>query len=90
MGSSTFSCCYMVCAFGAALLHMLINYMRIQGIEASFQMNKLKSLSNGLKILNSGRNFIGPSGDLNLMLNIPMLGASGAVFGLLAAFGTIS
>ena len=87
-GPQRFLIYYMVCAFGAALLHMLVNYMRIQGIEAQLSNEQIEEVyQNGLEILNSGRNFIGPSGDLNLMLNIPMLGASGAVFGLLAAFG---
>ena len=87
-GPQRFLIYYIVCAFGAALLHMLVNYMRIQGIEAQLSNEQIEEVyQNGLEILNSGRNFIGPSGDLNLMLNIPMLGASGAVFGLLAAFG---
>lgn len=87
-GPQRFLIYYMVCAFGAALLHMLVNYMRIKGIEAQLSNEQIEEVyQNGLEILNSGRNFIGPSGDLNLMLNIPMLGASGAVFGLLAAFG---
>lgn len=87
-GPQRFLIYYIVCAFGAALLHMLVNYMRIKGIEAQLSNEQIEEVyQNGLEILNSGRNFIGPSGDLNLMLNIPMLGASGAVFGLLAAFG---
>ena len=60
-GPQRFLIYYMVCAFGAALLHMLVNYMRIQGIEAQLSNEQIEEVyQNGLEILNSGRNFIGP------------------------------
>jgi membrane associated rhomboid family serine protease len=87
-GPQRFLIYYMACAFGAAILHMLVNYIRIQGVETQLSAMEIEEVYNsGLEILSSGRNFIGPAGELNLLLNIPMLGASGAVFGLLAAFG---
>ena len=89
-GPQRFLIYYMACAFGAALLHMLVNYIRIQGIETQLSAMEIEEVYNsGLEILSSGRNFIGPAGELNLLLNIPMLGASGAVFGLLLAFGML-
>ncbi len=87
-GPKRFLIYYIACAFGAALLHMLVNYLRIQGVEAQLSAEQIALVyKEGFDILDSGRNYIGPLGELNSLINAPMLGASGAVFGLLAAFG---
>ena len=44
----------------------------------------------GTEIFNQGKNFSDPlAGKLNLLLNIPTVGASGAVFGILLGFGML-
>ena len=87
-GPKRFLIYYIACAFGAAVLHMLVNYLRIQGFEAQLSASDIEKVYNeGFDLLNTGYNYQGPAGELNSLLNIPMLGASGAVFGLLAAFG---
>ena len=87
-GPKRFLIYYIACAFGAASLHMLVNYFRVQGIEAQLSAEQIALVyKEGFDLLNTGYNYQGASGELNSLLNIPMLGASGAVFGLLAAFG---
>jgi membrane associated rhomboid family serine protease len=87
-GPKRFLIYYIACAFGAALIHMLVNYLRIQGIEAQLSSAEINQVYNeGFDLLNTGYNYQGIGGELNSLLNTPMLGASGAVFGLLAAFG---
>ena len=47
-------------------------------------------MSQGLDILNQGKNYADPlAGKLNLILNTPTVGASGAVFGILLGFGML-
>lgn len=87
-GPKRFLIYYIACAFGAATIHMLVNYLRIKGIEAQLSPAEINQVYNeGLDLLNTGYNYQGIGGELNSLLNSPMLGASGAVFGLLAAFG---
>jgi len=87
-GPKRFLIYYIACAFGAALIHMLVNYLRIQGVEAQLSSAEINQVYNeGFNLLNTGYNYQGIGGELNSLLNTPMLGASGAVFGLLAAFG---
>ena len=87
-GPKRFLIYYIACAFGAAIIHMLVNYLRIKGIEAQLSPAEINQVYNeGLDLLNTGYNYQGIGGELNSLLNSPMLGASGAVFGLLAAFG---
>lgn len=87
-GPQRFVIYYIACAFGAAIIHMLVNYLRIKGIEAQLSPAEINQVYNeGLDLLNTGYNYQGIGGELNSLLNSPMLGASGAVFGLLAAFG---
>jgi membrane associated rhomboid family serine protease len=87
-GPKRFLIYYIACAFGAALIHMLVNYLRIKGIEAQLSPLEINQVyEEGLDLLNTGYNYKGIGGELNSLLNSPMLGASGAVFGLLAAFG---
>ena len=90
---------YLICAFGAALLHMLVNYLRLESFESHLlEISLIEpteiqyyldiAKNQGLELIKSNRNYTAfPLMELNSLVNAPMLGASGAVFGLLAAFG---
>ena len=91
-GPKRFLTYYLVCAFGAAILHMIVNYIRIKNLESTFSPEELETIqylvkNQGYELLSSNQNWVGTLGQLNAMYNVPMIGASGAVFGLLAAFG---
>ncbi|MGG5505231.1 MULTISPECIES: rhomboid family intramembrane serine protease [unclassified Myroides] len=84
---------FLISGFGAALLHMGVNYYSVshgvnQLIAAGYQEGEIYSL---LKkgMYNTGWESVLGSGDLRAMIaafNTPVVGASGAVYGFLVAF----
>jgi len=45
--------------------------------------------SQGAELIQQGQNWVGSAGKLNMILNTPTVGASGAVFGILLGFGML-
>jgi membrane associated rhomboid family serine protease len=88
-GAQRFLVYYFATALGAALLHSLVVYLRIKGIEASMDPDLVNYvMNNGSELWSQQKNFSDPlMGQLNAMSNVPVLGASGAIFGVLVAFG---
>jgi membrane associated rhomboid family serine protease len=73
-GPKRFLTFYISCGLGAALAHMIVLYFQMQPVVEAFN---LLSYEQQQQILH----------DPNFRLNEATLGASGAVFGCLAAFG---
>ena len=73
-GPKRFITFYLVCGLGAALLHMTALYFETEPIAREF-----KNLTADQQLFISDK--------FNMIINTPTLGASGAVFGCLAAFG---
>ncbi|HWB27957.1 MAG TPA: rhomboid family intramembrane serine protease [Chitinophagaceae bacterium] len=73
-GPKRFLTFYLVCGLGAALCHMVVLY---------FENQHLVNLYNSWSPMEQQANYQA----LQEILNVPTLGASGAVFGCLAAFG---
>lgn len=90
-GPKRFLVYYMLTGIGAAALQLLITYIRIHSIEANMTSEAISMVhSEGLAVLMSGKNYIDSGmGTLNVLINTPMVGASGAVFGVLVAFGML-
>ncbi len=90
-GAKRFLIYYMVTGIGAVLLHSLVNYIQAYPILQSLSPQELDLVLNeGKEALLMGKNFINPDmGQLNLIYHIPTVGASGAVFGILLAFGML-
>lgn len=88
-GGKRFLVYYLVTGFGAALMQVGVNEWQIRSLATTMHPADVSIvLDEGLKLLESGRNYTDPlMGQLNLLLNTPMVGASGAVFGVLLAFG---
>jgi membrane associated rhomboid family serine protease len=90
-GPKRFFIYYFVTGLGAAALHSFVNYMEFQYIAGKMSPENVQMvLSQGTEIFNQGKNFIDPmAAKLNLILNVPTVGASGAVFGILLGFGML-
>jgi membrane associated rhomboid family serine protease len=73
---------------GAALFHFIIIYFRINNLESQLEPEQIQLvISEGADALAGNQNFINEQmGRLNLLYNIGIVGASGALFGVLLAF----
>ena len=82
-GRQKFLFFYISCGLGAALLQMLVYYSQIQNLYQVIELNNL-SLSDPQLILNfmSERDY----SDAITAFNSVMVGASGAIYGVLVAF----
>ncbi len=80
---------YLIAGIGAGLTQILVAYIRLQSHNLSLSPDQMEMVYNeGYQVLMSGRNYSEPSmGFYNIILNIPTIGASGAIFGILLAFG---
>jgi len=91
LGSKKFLIYYLVTGIGALVLHELVlhyEYVKYTSQMSADQIAVVKL--EGQRILESGKNFTDyASGQLNYLLNVPTVGASGAVFGILLAFGLL-
>lgn len=80
---------YLVSGFGAIGLHMLVKYITVNYLMGDISPEMYQMVyEEGRSVLTQGRNYMDDDlGRLNQILNIPAVGASGAVYGLLAGFG---
>jgi len=82
---------YMITGIGAALVQLLVCYFRIHALMNSLPAEMVQVVHHeGYDLLQKGMNYTDPTmGSLNLLLHSVTIGASGAVFGLLLAFGML-
>lgn len=80
---------YLLCGLGAFGLHQFINYIEIHNMMAEMPTDMVREVfMNGNSALIEGKNYTNAqAANLNLSLNIGMVGASGCLFGLLLAYG---
>lgn len=90
-GPKRFFIYYFVTGLGAAVLHTFVNFLEFQSVASKMTPEAVQMvMTQGTEIFNQGKNFSDPTaGKLNLLLNIPTVGASGAVFGILLGFGML-
>lgn len=90
-GSKRFLQYYMITGIGAGVIQTIVYYIRVRTLESGLDADTINLvLREGLSALEQGKNFSDPLlGKLNLMINTSTIGASGAVFGILLAFGML-
>lgn len=90
-GSKRYLSYYLITGIGAGLIQMLVIYLRIHFLATELPAEALSLVKNeGYDLLLSRRNYVDPAlGNLNLLFNTVTIGASGAVFGVLLAFGML-
>jgi membrane associated rhomboid family serine protease len=90
-GPKRFLTFYLVTGLGAAFLHTAVNFIEYYHVASQLTPEQIAHVKEvGYGIWSEGKNFSDPlSGKLNMILNIPTVGASGAVFGILLGFGML-
>jgi rhomboid family protein len=90
-GQKRFLIFYMVTGIGAGIIQMLVAYIRIAGLGDAVTPEVMEIIINeGYQATLDHQNFTDPFlGNLNGLINGVTVGASGAVFGILLAFGML-
>lgn len=88
-GSKRFLIYYLLTGIGAGLVNLFVVYLRINYLQENISPELLEQVYlKGSQALSMHQNFIDETAaSLNLLINTSMVGASGAVFGILVAFG---
>jgi len=88
-GGKRFLIYYMVTGLGAGFIHLGVMEFQLFSVLKELSIDQIEMVkTEGSAVLAAGQNYsdLGLA-KLNLLLNTPTVGASGAVFGLLLAFG---
>ena len=91
-GYKRFLIYYFVTGIGAGIIQMIVYYFSITQLKSTLSAQEINMVLNeGASAIAEGKNFVNESmRQLNSMINLSTtVGASGAVFGLLLAFGML-
>ncbi len=90
-GGKRFLIYYMITGLGAAAIHLAVTQYEIMSLQSNMSANEYNMIINeGGSVLAGGQNYTYHLlGKLNLLIHTPTVGASGAVFGVLLAFGML-
>jgi membrane associated rhomboid family serine protease len=90
-GPKRFFIYYMICGLGAALTHETVIAFQYSHLVHSISSEQLQMvISEGTAYFKQGQGFNDPDMlKLQILLNTPTVGASGAIFGVLLAFGVL-
>jgi len=90
-GPQRFLIYYLITGLGAAFTHEMVMWLQYTKSMAALSPEELQHIyDSGLEVLRSGQAYTDNAAQtLNTVLNTPTVGASGAVFGVLLAFGML-
>lgn len=90
-GPKRFFIYYFVTGLGAAALHLFVNFLEYQSLVSKMSPEQIEIvMREGRSVFLQGQNYQDQlMGQLNLLMNIPTVGASGAVYGVLLGFGVL-
>jgi membrane associated rhomboid family serine protease len=90
-GPKRFLIYYMVCGLGAAFVHETVIMFQYNKLVNAMSPDNLQVvIANGAAVLNEGKQYADVTmRELQMLLNVPTVGASGAIFGVLLAFGVL-
>lgn len=90
-GPKRFLIYYIICGLGAALTHEIVIAFQYTHLANSLSPENLQMvLKEGTALFKQGQGFGDPDMlKLQMLLNTPTVGASGAIFGILLAFGVL-
>ena len=90
-GPKRFFIFYFVCGLGAAFLHLLVEGIQYESLTSKMSPDQINIvLQQGTDLWSQGKNYTDSMmGSLNQLLNVPTVGASGAIFGILLGFGML-
>jgi len=90
-GPKRFFIYYIICGLGAALTHETVIAFQYNHLAQSLSPENLQLVLNeGTILFKQGQGFTDPDMlKLQMLLNTPTVGASGAIFGVLLAFGVL-
>lgn len=91
LGMKDFLILYFLSALGAFIMHFAIDYYQYYKMIGEMEPTLVTTvLEEGRSVILSGKNYIDPNAaKLNRLLNVGLVGASGAIFGVVAAFGAL-
>lgn len=90
-GPKRFFIYYMVCGLGAAFFYEIVIFFQYNKLMHIISPEQLQMVLNeGTSYFSQGKVFTDETmKSLQLLLNVPIVGASGAIFGVLLAFGVL-
>ena len=90
-GPKRFLTYYFITGIGAALIQMLVIGIRMYSVKVGLSSDAIYEVyEQGRQLLEQNMNYTDAAkGTLNLLMNTGTIGASGAVFGILLAFGML-
>lgn len=90
-GAKRFFIYYFVTGLGAVIIHSAVNYIQYISVTNNLSPEMIQIvIDKGYDAILNNQNFTNPAmAKLNIILSTPTIGASGAVFGVLLAFGML-